>query len=68
MVGETGRTLETRLKEYKRAVRYDGQNNSIAIYGNTTCHAIQWEDADILTKEQHLHTWMFKSSTHQRSN
>ncbi len=28
-MGETGRTLETRLKEHKRAIRYDDQNKAL---------------------------------------
>ncbi len=62
-VGETGRTLETRLKEHKRAIRYDDQNNGIAVHANTTCHTIQWEEAEILAKEQDRHKRKFKKAT-----
>ena len=31
-VGETGRTLDVRLKEHKRAVKMNNQNNGIAIH------------------------------------
>ena len=31
-VGETGRTLEVRMKEHKRAVRMDQANNGIELF------------------------------------
>ncbi len=37
------------LKERERVV---SMNNGVAVHGNNTSHAIQWKDAEILTKEQ----------------
>ena len=65
-VGETGRTLETRLKEHKRAVRYDDQNNGIAVHANNTCHTIQWGDAEVLDKEQNWSKRKLKEALHIR--
>ncbi len=65
-VGETARTLETRLKEHKRAIRYDDQNNGIAVHANTTCHTIQWEEAEILAIEQDWHKRKYKEALHIR--
>ena len=39
-VGETGRTLELRLKEHQRAVKSRQTSNGIAVHANSTQHSI----------------------------
>ncbi len=60
-MGKTGRSLENISTERtQEGSRYDDQKYGIAVHANTTCHAIQWEDAEILTKEQDLYKRKFK--------
>ena len=63
-VGETGRTLDVRLKEHKRAVRMDNQNNGIAVHANKTLHAIQWDSAEVLEQESNWYKRKFKEALH----
>ena len=44
-IGETGRTLNIRLKENQRAVQMSDVKNGIAVHANTTEHAIDWTSA-----------------------
>ena len=46
--GETGRTMEARMKEHKWAVRCDDVNNGIAVHTNNTRHSIRWESAQVV--------------------
>ena len=50
-IGETGRTLDVRLKEHKWAVRLDYTNNDIAVHANKTMHDIFWDSAEVLEQE-----------------
>lgn len=50
-IGETGRTLDTRVKEHKRAVRMDHTNNGIAVHANSTLHDIRWDSAEVIEQE-----------------
>ena len=54
-IGETGRSMEVRMKEHQRAVRQDNTNNGIAVHANNTMHNILWESAQILHRETHWH-------------
>ena len=54
-IGETKRTLDTRLKEHKRAVTIDNRNNGIATHANTKEHSINWSSARVLHREQNWH-------------
>jgi hypothetical protein len=54
-IGETGRSLEVRLKEHKRAVKCGDTTNGISVHANTTGHSIQWGNAEVLDREQHWH-------------
>ena len=51
-MNETARSLEMRLKEHKRAVKYVGSNNGTAFHANNTHHDIAWDRADILDWEK----------------
>ena len=48
-VGETGRNLNTRLTEHKRATRNGDPNNHIAVHHQLTNHNIDWDSAQCLT-------------------
>ena len=52
-IGETGRTLCQPMTEHKRAVRNGDQNNALAVHVSKTQHSIQWEEAEVVTKEEH---------------
>ena len=43
--GETGRNLNTRLTEHKRATRNGDANNHIAVHHQLTNHNIDWDSA-----------------------
>ena len=50
-IGETGRTLNARIKEHQYAVRrYDPNNGKVHV--NATMHNMKWEDARIVRVEQ----------------
>lgn len=52
-IGETGRTLNIRLKEHQRAVAHADEKNGIAVHANTyTKHTIQWDSAHVLDREE----------------
>ena len=42
-IGETGRNLNTRLTEHKRATRNGDANNHIAVHHQLTNHNIDWD-------------------------
>ena len=48
-IGETGRNLNTRLTEHKRATRNVDVNNHIAVNHQLTNHNIDWDTAQCLT-------------------
>ena len=48
-IGETGRNLNTRLTEHKRATRNGDVNNHIAVHHQLTNHNIDWDSAQCLT-------------------
>ena len=45
-IGETGRNLNTRLTEHKRATRNGDLNNNIAEHHLQTNHRIDWDSAE----------------------
>ena len=53
-IGETGRTLKTRLAEHQRAVNTMNSNNGIAVHVMMTHHTIKWEGARVVSVEPHL--------------
>ena len=44
-IGETKRTLKTRISEHKQAVKKGDEKNGIAVHAHTTNHSIDWEGA-----------------------
>ena len=53
-IGETGRSLETRLKEHKASVRL-GKTDASALsdHANKQGHDVEWDETVILTKQSH---------------
>ena len=49
IIGETGRNLNTRLTEHKRATKNGDANNHIAVHHQLTNHNIDWDSAQCLT-------------------
>ena len=47
-IGETGRTLEVRLKDHRRVQQ---STNGIAVHVKETGHDIQWNSAQVLERE-----------------
>ena len=48
-IGETGRNLNARLTEHKRATKNGDANNHIAVHHQLTNHNIDWDSAQCLT-------------------
>ena len=46
-IGETKRTLKTRISEHKQAVKKGDEKNGIAVHAHTTNHSIDWEGARV---------------------
>nr|XP_054773554.1 uncharacterized protein LOC129281659 [Lytechinus pictus] len=56
-IGETGRNLTTRLKEYQNSYnKGEWEKSAIAKHANQLQHKILWEDAKLLTSIKHWHT------------
>ena len=53
-IGETGRTLKTRLMEHKWSVRNRDTNNGIAVHVTETDHSVQWEQAAVIKTEEFI--------------
>ena len=50
-IGETVRTMETRLKEHKYVVSRGDTNNGIAVHANCNVHLIMWEQTKVAERE-----------------
>jgi len=60
-IGETGRSLETRLKEHKASVRLGKSDvSALADHANSQGHDIEWDETIILTKQSH---WLKRKLT-----
>ena len=53
-IGETGRSLEMRLKEHRYAVKTKDSRNGIAVHADTHNHEVDWQAAKVLMFEEHL--------------
>ena len=53
MWGRLGRTLHQRMIEHKCTVRNEDASNDLAVHVSKTHHIISWEEAKVLTKEEH---------------
>ena len=52
--GETGRTLNKRLKEHRSAVKENDWKNGIAVHAWDTGHQVKWESATVKEVETNL--------------
>ena len=53
-IGETGRSLQKRLKEHEVDIRYErSRTSALAEHSSKTKHQIRLEDATIIAKEEH---------------
>ncbi len=46
-IGETGRTLDKRLKKHQNAVKRHDEKNSIAVHAWNSKHKVNWLDAKV---------------------
>ena len=52
-VGETGRRLNTRIKEHKRSVALADSKSAISDHANSSHHDINWPNVRIIDHESH---------------
>ena len=62
-VGETGRSLEVRLKVHKDSVRLGRSNNAIFSHVQSTNHNINWSDVKLLYKSDKTYNRLIVEST-----
>ena len=68
-VGETGRTIETRLKEHRRHFRLaQPEKSAVAEHSINEDHAIRWEDTKILCRSQRYWDRIVKEAIEIRLN
>jgi len=64
--------LKERVSEHKRAVKNFAVNSEVASHVHENIHAIDWDQASVLAKEQQYHKRIFKeavfSELHHSSN
>ena len=53
-IGETGRSLQERLKEHRYAVQTANMNNGIAAHAWNQQHQVDWDGAEVKMCKQHL--------------
>ena len=54
-IGETGRTLEIRMKEHKRAcIKADFEKSAVAEHAWLSGHYIDWDNVEVLDQEKDL--------------
>ncbi len=62
-IGQTGRTLEHRLKEPQRALKLlDTNRSAVAQHAIQQHHHIDWENANIVDHQQELHKRCYSES------
>ncbi len=69
-IGETGRSLQVRITEHKRAVRIGDPKNAISIHANSTGHAIDWNNSEVIAYKKSLPRWKFREAAiiHRTAN
>ncbi len=63
-VGQTGRQLSTRVKEYKGAVRRQDENFLLALHGLMTGYAFNWDITSVIRKETVSKVYVNLTSAH----
>jgi len=67
-IGETGRTLKTRLQEHKRDVRFGHTTiNAVAYHAHSQLHQIDWDNAEVVDQEQQFYRRRVKEAIHIRT-
>ena len=54
-IGETGRSVDQRLREHKYAARRGDNNNALFMHMSTNDHLIDWQNTEMLYKTSNLH-------------
>ena len=65
-VGETGRSLEMRLKEHRYAVKSCDTKNGVAVHAWNNDHHVNWDAARVVAVEHHLTKRKVLESLHIR--
>jgi predicted GIY-YIG superfamily endonuclease len=66
-IGETGRTLETRLKEHKQSLtvrRCDVTTSKLVEHAFAEDHIFEWDNAKVMTSEKEWKARKFHEATH----
>ena len=50
-IGETGRTINQRKAEHRRAVMKADPSNAVALHTASTLHDIKWEESIVIDQE-----------------
>ena len=68
-IGQTGRTLDHRIKEHKRGYTYAGNiTSAVAEHSVNLGHRINWDGAKVIRREQAWYRRCFMESWHIRQN
>jgi predicted GIY-YIG superfamily endonuclease len=67
-IGESGRTLKTRLKEHRKGIQDLTPSSAVAEHAQSKQHLIDWENVKIIDKESHLMARKIKEAIHIRKN
>ena len=68
-IGQTGRTLEHRVKEHKRAyTSANSLNSAVAEHSLEHGHCIKWDGAEVVSVNQRWYHRCFVESWHIRGN
>ena len=65
-VGETGRSLEMRLKEHKYTVKNNDTNNGVTIHAWDNDQHVNWDAAKVVAVEHHFTMRKVLESLHVR--
>ena len=66
-IGQTGQTLDHRIKEHKRALTSNDTNTSaVAEHAIVHNHLIDWNNAEVVDKSQKLYQRCYLESWHNR--
>ena len=49
-IGETGRGIQTRIKEHKRDLRNDADHSAFVIHAHSTAHLPNWDGAKVIAR------------------
>ena len=67
-IGETGRTVKTRLEEHKRAIRLGYSSKSAVAEHEATGHAIDFEKSKVIAREKHFKARLIREAIEIKKN